>query len=234
MSTTHDQQHAAHVPPGRDVVDLRQEARAEHVDEPVQGDDHGVGEEDVALRERVVEPQVHERRDERRRPEVDRRSDGDLADEVEPAGEPAPPGTAQARRPVVEAAGRRIGRGDLAHRERDEDAEAADEQPAPRDRDRPTPADGDVVRRQAAGQDGDDGERDGEVREAAPAAQKLLGVAEAVERALVLGQVGEVIASGRWRSAAGGLAAARRCRSAGGTGIGAHEPSLQGLPFGRD
>ena len=202
-----DQEHAAHVPPGRDVVDHRQKPWAEHVDQPVQRDDHRVRQEDVALGERVAEPQVHERRDERRRSEVDRRRDGDLPDEVEPPREPAPPGAAQPGRPVVEAAGGRVGRGDLAHRQRDEDAEAADEEPAPGDGHRAAPSDRDVVRGQTAGEDGDDGERDGEVREATPAAQELLGVAEAVERLLVLGQL--VMGAGRWRrrSAAGGLAA---------------------------
>ncbi len=184
-----DHEHAGHVPPGRDVVDLRQEARAERVDQPVQGDDHGVGQEHVALAERVAEPQVHQRRDERRRAEVDGRGDGDLADEVEPAREPAPAGAAEPRRPVVEAARGRVGRGDLAHRERDEDAEAADDEPAPGDGHRAAPADRDVVRRETAGEDGDDGERDGEVREPAPSAQELLGIAEPVQRLLVLGQL---------------------------------------------
>ena len=135
---------------------------------------------------RVVEPVVEEHGAEGREPVADRGRDRDLADQVEPAGEPAPGRAAELRRPVVEAAGGRVGRGDLGHRERDDRAHEADEQPAPRDGDRAALLEGDVVRGQAAREDRDDREADREVLEPAHRAEELLRVAELVEDLLVL------------------------------------------------
>ena len=56
-----------------------------------------------------------------------------------------------------------------------------DDQPAPGDRYRAAVVECDEVRRQAAGEDRDDRERDGEVREAAHLAEQHLGIAETVE-----------------------------------------------------
>ena len=155
----------------------------------VQQDDRRVDDEDVLLRQRHVEPEVEERRDEGRRAVVDRRGHGDLADQVEPAREPAPPRAAELGGPVVEAAGRRHRRGDLRHRERDDGAEAADQQPAPRDGDRPAVVERDEIGRQAAREDRDDREGDREVAEAAHGPIELLGVAEFVQELLVLVQL---------------------------------------------
>ena len=138
-----------------------------------------VEEEDVLLRVRVVEPVVEEHGAERREPVADRRRDGDLADQVEPAREPTPGRAAELRGPVVEAAGGRVGGCDLGHRERDDRAHEPDEQPAPRHRDRAALVEGDVVRRQAAREDRDDREADREVLEPAHRAEELLGVARA-------------------------------------------------------
>src|SRR5262249_19875441 len=110
--------------------------------------------------------------------------------------EPAPRRAAELRRPVVEAAGRRIRRGDLAQRERDDRAGQADEQPAPRDRDRAALVEADRVRGEAPRKDRDDREGDGEVLESAHGAEELLGVAEAVELGLVV-----LVATYRWSGA---------------------------------
>ena len=140
----------------------------------------------VLLLGRVVEPEVHERRHEDGEAVADRRSDGHLADEVEPAREPAPAGTTELRRPVVEAAGRRVGRGDLRHRQRDDRAHQSYEQPSPRHGDRPALAECDVVRGEASRQDRNDREGDREVLKPAHRAEQLLRVAELVEGLLVL------------------------------------------------
>ena len=75
----------------------------------------------------------------------------------------------------------------------------ADQQPAPRDGDRAAALERDVVRRQAAGEDRDDRERDREVLEPAHRAEELLRVAEPVQHLLVLGDVGA--ARSRWFAA---------------------------------
>ena len=61
---------------------------------------------------------------------VDAGGDPELADQVEPAGEPAPAGAAKLGSPVVQAAGCRIGRGQFGHAQRDDDHEDGDERPA--------------------------------------------------------------------------------------------------------
>ena len=135
---------------------------------------------------RVVEPEVQKRRPERREAVADRCGDGDLPDEVEPAGEPAPRGRPELRGPVVETPGRRVRRRDLGHREGDDRAHEADDEPAPGDRDRPALPERDVVRGQTAGEDRDDREADREVLEPAHPPEELLGIAELVEDLLVL------------------------------------------------
>ena len=95
-------------------------------------------------------------------------------------------GAAELRRPVVEAAGGRIGRRDLGHRQRDERREQADDEPAPLDGDRAAPLEREVVRRQATREDRDDRERDREVAKRAHRPEELLRVAEPVEDLLVL------------------------------------------------
>ena len=177
---------AHHVPVGRDRVEHRRDADLEHVEHD--GDQHHdrVREERPLLRVRVVEPEVDQRRREDRQAVADRGGDGDLADEVEPAREPAPGRAAELRRPVVEAAGRRERGGDLGHRERDERRHETDQEPAPGDRDRAAVVERDVVRGQAAGEDRDDREADGEVLEPAHRAEQLLRVAHPVEDLLVL------------------------------------------------
>ena len=153
----------------------------------VQRDDHREDDEDRRRlgADDVREPQVEQGRGERGGAVVDGGGHRDLADEVEPTGEPAPRRAAQLGRPEVEGAGRRHRRGDLTHRHRDEDRERADEQPAPRDRDRSAVVERDEVRGQTAGQDRDDGERDGEVGEPAHLAVQHLGIAQAMQQRLV-------------------------------------------------
>src|SRR5262249_48597732 len=120
---------------------------------------------------------------------ADRRCDGDLADQVEPTGGPAPARAAELGGPVVEAARRRERRGDLGHRERDDGGEETDQQPAPRDRDRAAALEGDVVRGEAAREDRDDREADREVLEATHRTEELLGVAQPMQSPLVLRQL---------------------------------------------
>ena len=84
----------------------------------------------------VVDPGIRqERRDdrgveERRRGVVDAGHDRELADQVEPGGPPAPVLVLHLAGPVVQAAGGRVGRGDLGHRRRDQQDEDRDERPA--------------------------------------------------------------------------------------------------------
>jgi hypothetical protein len=177
----HDDRDAGHVPVRGDRVQQRRDADLEQVDQD--GDQHHdpVREQRPLLRVRVVEPEVQERRQEDREPVADRGRHRDLADEVEPAGEPAPRRAAELRGPVVEAAGGREDGRDLGHGEGDDRAHQADEQPAPGDRDRPAVVERDVVRGQAAGEDRDDREGDREVLEPAHRAEELLRIAETVE-----------------------------------------------------
>ena len=116
---------------------------------------------------------------------VDRGEDRDQAEQVEPAGEPAPHRAAELRRPPVDAARGRVRRDELGHAERDDEDEGRDDRPAPRDRDRAAVVPRLVVGREAAREDRDDRERDREVLEAAPAAVQLLLVAELGEPLLV-------------------------------------------------
>ena len=116
---------------------------------------------------------------------VDRGGDRDEADEVEPAGEPAPRRAAELGRPPVDAAGRRVGRDELGHAEADDQDRDRDQRPAPGDRDRAAVVPRLAVGREAPGQDRDDRERDREVLKAAPAAVELLLVAQLGEPLLV-------------------------------------------------
>ena len=136
----HDHDHADDVPPRRDHVEHRGDAHVEDVDQHRDRHHDRVHEEDRVAGVRVPEDQVEERRREDREAVADGGRDGDLPDQVEPAGEPAPAGAAELRGPVVEPACRGVRRCDLGHRECDDDAEAADDQPAPGhgDRVRPT------------------------------------------------------------------------------------------------
>jgi hypothetical protein len=123
---------------------------------------------------------------------VDRGGDRDLAEEVEPADPPGPlplvpPG--QARGPVVEAPGRRVDRTDLGHGHRDQEHEQPDDHPAGGHDQRATVVHREVVRRDAAGQDRDDRERDCEVAEPRHAPLQLLLVAEFGEAPFVLAEV---------------------------------------------
>jgi hypothetical protein len=62
----------------------------------------------------------------------------------------------------------------------------ADDRPAPGDRDRAAVVPRLPIGGEAAGEDGDDGERDREVREAAPRALEVLLVAELRQPALIV------------------------------------------------
>ena len=193
-----DEHDADHVPPGGDHVQPRRQPDVEHVDDHRSEQERRVEDvrrhverraEPVVHVRRVVEPVVEEHLREDCEAVTDRRSDRDLPDEVEPARRPAPARAAELRRPVVEAARRRVGRCDLGHAERDEGAHEADEEPAPRDGHWPAVLEGDRVRGQAPREDRDDREGDGEVAEPSHGAEQLLRVAQPVEGLLVLRRV---------------------------------------------
>ena len=93
--------------------------------------------------------------------------DRELADQVEPRGPPAPVLVLHLRRPVIEAAGRRVGRRDLAHRGGDQQDEDRDERPADEHGRGAGPGEPVVVEDDRAGQDRDDREADREVAESA-------------------------------------------------------------------
>ena len=182
-----DDRHADQMPPDRDVVEQGHQSDAVGVQQALREEDDGQEADGVPRRQPVglVGPLRQEGRDRVGAAETDAGRHGDLPQQVEPAGEPRPDRGAVAGRalgrPVVQAAGRRVGRADLAHREADEDHDHADEQPAPVHDRRAAVEQAELVDGQAARQDRDDREGDGEVAEAAHAAVELLGVAELVE-----------------------------------------------------
>ena len=182
----HDHDHADHVPVRGDRVEERGHADPQQVQGRGRREEDDVEEVDVLLRVRVVEPEVEERRPERGEAVPDGGGDGDLPDQVEPAGEPSPGRATELRRPVVEAAGGRERGGDLRHCERDDRAHEADEEPAPAHGDRAALAERDVVGGQTPREDRDDRERDREVLEPAHRAEELLRVAESVQSLLVV------------------------------------------------
>ncbi len=83
---------------------------------------------------------------------------------------------------MIEAAGGRIGRADLAEGGRDDEGEKTADDPADRRLEAAARPHRERERRDAAGQDADDRERDREIREAAHAAGQLLGVAHLMQR----------------------------------------------------
>ena len=185
----HDDQHADDVPPDADVVEQRDQLDAELVHQPVH-EQHDHQDQDRHPVRRADPPgQVQERVDEERAAEVDARGDRDLAEEVEPAGEPGPGRAVRAGqlgRPVVQAARRREAGADLGHGQPDRQREQADDGPAPDDDGGAAGVHAVPVQGQAAGQDRDDRERHGEVREPGHPPHEFLCVAEFVQAALVL------------------------------------------------
>ncbi len=174
----------------------RQEAVDEDVDDRVEQQDdqeeqEGLGENVRGVAEvdaEDVDPvEAEQRVEEARRPVGHRGDDADQADDVEPAGEPAPARAAEPRGPPVWPAGGGKGRRQLRHRQGDQQDERADHWPADRRPDRAAVEPGLAEAGEGACEDGDDRERDREVGESTPAARKLLPVAHLVEPALVLG-----------------------------------------------
>ncbi len=179
-----DDEHAGYVPPHADVVQPGDQLDAELVQHAMQPEDDREDEDRFPVPEAEAELQVQERVDEERGAEVDPGGHRDLADEVEPAGEPGP-GRAVLRRelgrPVVQAARGRVAGANLGHGQADQQRHHADAEPAPDDDRRAAEIHAEVEQGQAAGQDRDDGERDGEVREARHPPDEFLGVAELVQ-----------------------------------------------------
>ena len=67
--------------------------------------------------------------------DIDGAQHGDEAEQVEPGRHPAGEAVAEDRAPVIEAAGGRIGRGDLRHRDGEDQRDEAADQPADADAD---------------------------------------------------------------------------------------------------
>src|SRR5437762_8338228 len=99
---------------------------------------------------------------------------------------PRPPAPAEAERPEVEAARRRVRGGELGHRGGHAEREHAHHRPADRVDHRPRQLEAVAVEQHGAGEDRDDRERDGEVGEAAHLAEELLRVAQPSEIPRVL------------------------------------------------
>ena len=123
-------------------------------------------EDDERPRMAVPRRETERRRELLRAPQVDRRDDGDLPDEVHHRDQPAPARSAEERGPVVHRARGRERARELGHGERDEERARAHQRPA-----RPRPAgrrrERDVVGRDDARQHADDREAQREAREAA-------------------------------------------------------------------
>ena len=184
------------VPPDADLVEHRDEVDPPDVhhqlDEHEDAHGHELAIEDPRddlrrVRERWSGQALDDRRvDEARSRVVDARDDGELADQVQPRGPPAPVLVLHPAGPVVQAAGRGVGRGDLGHRRGDGKHEDRDQRPAERHRGLARPGEAVVVEDDRAGQDADDREADREVAETAHRAEQLLRVAERM-------QVGDVL-----------------------------------------
>jgi len=89
----------------------------------------------------------------------------------DPGGKRSPVLAGELGAPVVEAAGGRVRRADLRHGQRDAAVEERHDEPAQRHGRRPAVAQAGVVGRRHAGQHGDHGEGEGEVREDATQAE---------------------------------------------------------------
>ena len=71
--------------------------------------------------------------------DVDGAEHSDQAEQVQPGGDPAGAAVAEDRAPVIEAAGRRVGRADLGHGDGEDQADEAADQPADADADAADP-----------------------------------------------------------------------------------------------
>src|SRR5216683_5753582 len=85
----HDDDDADQVPPDRDVVEDGHQTDAESVEQAVGEEDDRIDRNDVWRVQRVVEELVEQGRHEEGSAEVDAGGDTDLAEQVEPACEPA-------------------------------------------------------------------------------------------------------------------------------------------------
>ena len=186
----HDDQGADEVPPHADVGQHAHQLHPEGVEQAVGGEDDGVEDEDPLGG--GVEVRVVERDQEAHvggQSVVDRGGDGHLAHQVEPPARPRPRRLvlgSQLGGPVVEAAGSGVGRADLGHAQAHAQDEGADDEPPGGDDQRAAGVHAQVVGGDAAGQDRDDRERDGEVGEGPHPPPELLGVAQLVESLGVL------------------------------------------------
>ena len=219
-STAAIDQDTPDVPPRAHVGEERHDADSERVEQPVGHEDTGVHDEDPAQRVGEVRRHVEERGEEEGEAVVDSSRDGDLAEKVEPAGEPAPRARivlGELARPEVQSACGRVRRRDLGHPEPDDERHRPDDEPAPDDDHRAAVGHPEEVEREAPREHRDDGEGHGEVREPAHPPAQLLRVAECV-------QLGDVVAhrlraaaqpfrrSGHWSSPSGAARAALRSR----------------------
>src|SRR5580658_4980245 len=184
---TGDDEHPQHMPPGRQIVHEPYRRYPERVNNAACHQDNAIEQEDGAIigGYHAGEQQVPEGYQENSGSPAHRRRGNGESDKVQPAGEPAPGRRSYFRGPVVQAARRRHRRGKFGHGQCHEQAHDADQRPAPRHDDRAAIGEADVIRRQGAGEHGDDGERDGEVAEAAEPSPQLLRVAQPVKDLLV-------------------------------------------------
>ena len=180
------------MPPHRDVVEDGQQLAGEDVHQCRENQDDGEDHEDalngVARSPRLTQSR-HREVEEGRSPVGHRGHDGDEAREVEPAGVVAGFDAAQLARPPVDATGGGVGRHELGHAQADDEDEDGDERPAQRDGDGAAVVPAEVERGEAARQNRDDRERDGEVGEPGPRPAQLLLVAE-FRKLLLVGIVG--------------------------------------------
>ena len=131
---------------------------------------------------RITEPRADRLKAELKRADVDGRERGDQSAQVEPGGRPTPAAVAEDRGPVIQAAGRRKGRGDLSHRRGKGQGEQTGHRPAEADRRSADAAKPLMKRRDAAREDADDRQRNGVVGKPAHPPHKFLAVAHPVQR----------------------------------------------------
>lgn len=171
----HQQRHAGEVVPGREPVEDADRAHADVVQRAMADEDHRV---DAERRAASLGQPEHDHQ-ELGQAVVDAGGDRELADGVQPGGDPPVAATAEDRRPVVEGAGGGIRGGELGEAGGDGEGHHGHQRPARGHHQRSPEAQAVAVERHRAGEHADDGEGEGEAREPAHVAEELLHVAEA-------------------------------------------------------
>ncbi len=161
---------------------------AEEIQDRVQREDDRVEDQQGPRGRHVPDLQVRPGGGEGRDAVVLCRDPTEQPQEVEPAGVPAPPLTAELAGHVVQATAGGVAGGDLGQHRGQAQRQRPHGEPPPHHHRGSTAVQAVAEKQQRPGHDGDDREGSGEVTESAHAPAQLLGVAELLEYALVVVQ----------------------------------------------